>query len=108
VLTASPRHRSAVLEEFPEMLGATFALREYARLCSAVDRAMLSPDLVKRARSLVDAARAQRGMVDLDGDDRIPDPIGRDRTAFENTVGMTFRSIVDVLNVLAPRPAAGG
>lgn len=60
VLTASPRHRSAVLEEYPEMLGATFSLLEFARLVSGVDTTMLPPDLVKRARATAEAARAAR------------------------------------------------
>lgn len=106
VLTATPRHRSKVLEEFPEMLGATFALREFARLVSGVDTAMLPPDLVKRAWATVDAARARRGMVPPAGDDRIPDPIGGDPSSYRDAGTLTFRSVVDVLHVLAPRPGS--
>ncbi|WP_165922464.1 hypothetical protein [Pseudonocardia endophytica] len=103
VLTASRKHRSTVLTEFPEMLGVTFSLVEFARLVSAVDATMLPPDLVKRARAAVDAARAQRGLVPADGDDRIPDPIGGEPQDYRNATAMTFRAVVDVLDVIAPR-----
>jgi protein-tyrosine phosphatase len=103
VLTATPRHRSAVLEEFPEMLGVVFSLREFARLVSAVDTTMLPPDLVKRARAAVEAARAQRGMVPADGDDRIPDPIGKEPEAYRDAISTTFRAVVPIMDVLAPR-----
>ena len=76
VLTATPRHRGLVVEEFPEMLGATLTLREFARLAGAVDWGMLPPDLVKRARELVGAARDRRGLAPVTGNDRIPDSIG--------------------------------
>lgn len=103
VLTASPRHRSAVLEDFPEMLGATFTLSEFARLVSGVDATMLPPDLVKRLRATVDAARARRGLIPPEGDDRIADPIGRDPQAYRDAVRQTFREVVRVLDVVAPR-----
>ncbi len=107
VLTATPRHRSLVLEEFPEMLGATFALREFARLAGTVDTVMLPPDLVKRARELVRAARDRRGLAPVTGDDRVPDPIGCGPDAFRTATELTFRALVEVLDVVAPhrRPA---
>ncbi len=61
VLGASPRHRSAILEDFPELLDRTFSLREFARLVAGVSTETLPPDLVKRARALVGEAAGCAG-----------------------------------------------
>ncbi|MFP5023378.1 arsenate reductase/protein-tyrosine-phosphatase family protein [Pseudonocardia phyllosphaerae] len=102
VLGANVRHRSTVLERFPHLLDRTFALREFARLSAAVDAHALPPDLVKRGRALVDAARARRGTIPP-ADDKIPDPMGEPEAAHHEAVRLIFEAVHGIGDVLAPR-----
>ncbi|RZT87888.1 protein-tyrosine phosphatase [Pseudonocardia sediminis] len=103
VLGASPRHRSAVLERFPELLGKTFSLREFARLAALVDAESLPADLVQRAQVLVGQARRLRGTVAAPDDDRIPDPIGGTPEEFQRATALTFEALRAVVDAMAPR-----
>ena len=107
VLGATPRHRSSVLEQHPELLGKVFSLREFARLSTRVDPLGLPRALGSRAWELVDQARRLRGTVGV-ADDRIPDPMGGTEADFEHAAMLTFEAIRTMLDVLAPRrlPAA--
>lgn len=108
VLGATPRHRSAVLERFPELLGATFSLREFARLAALVDADTLPSDLVQRSRVLVGEVRGLRGTVADPGDDRIPDPMGGSAEDFRRATELTFEAVRSLMDVLAPRARADG
>ncbi|MET0188123.1 MAG: hypothetical protein ABW212_03935 [Pseudonocardia sediminis] len=105
VLGATPRHRSAVLERFPHLLGATFSLREFARLAALVDQDALPADLVERSRVLVGEARRLRGTVAAPDDDRIPDPMGGSPEDFRRATELTFDAVRSLMDVLAPRSA---
>lgn len=102
VLGANVRHRSSVLERYPHLLDRTFALREFARLAGATDATTMPPDLVKRGRALVAAARALRGTVPP-GDDAVPDPMGEPESAHRAAVGLVFEGVHGIVDVLAPR-----
>ncbi len=101
VLGASPRHRSAVLEEFPELLGATFSLLEFARLVSNSTPSRLPIDPVRRAHAVVEQAWSARGAVPP-GDDRIPDPIGGVEHDFQRATRLTFEALSTIMDRLAP------
>lgn len=103
VLGASPRHRSAVLEQYPELLGVTFSLREFARLASAVPVDTLPADVVHRARVVVERARNLRGRVPAPDDDRIPDPMGGPPEAHALATALVFEALRAILDVVAPR-----
>lgn len=106
VLGASPRHRSAVLEEFPELLAVTFSLREFARLAAPVPVETLPADVVHRARVVVDRARNLRGRVPPPDDDRIPDPMGGPPEAHQLSTTLVFEALRTILDVVAPRRVA--
>jgi protein-tyrosine phosphatase len=85
VLTATREHRGAAVSMQPRGSRQTFTIREFARLVAAVDIAGLSgDDAVSRARTLVDAAAAQRGYVRPESptDDDVADPYRRPVDAF--------------------------
>ena len=64
VLTATREHRGQAVVLMPRAAARTFTLREFARLCAAVDPAVLpTGDVVERARALVRAAAGRRGLV---------------------------------------------
>ena len=77
VLGATREHRAAAVVLHPRAASRTFTLREFARLCGAVDPADLTAtDPVERARELVRAAAGQRGLVPPASpkDDDLADP----------------------------------
>jgi protein-tyrosine phosphatase len=91
-----------VLERYPHLLDRTFALREFARLTAAVDDTMLPPDLVKRGRVLVEAARARRGTIPP-ADDTVPDPMGGPEQAHREAVRLIWQAVHGIVDALAPR-----
>jgi protein-tyrosine phosphatase len=78
VLTATRKHRAAAVLLEPRASARAFTLREFDRLLSAVDPTGLPLDPEQRARALVVAAAAQRGLIrpDRPEDDDIDDPYG--------------------------------
>lgn len=79
VLTATREHRGAVLRLHPAAHRYTFTLREFGRLTAATPSdALPDPDPVLRARALVAAASAGRGLhrAARPEDDDVPDPHG--------------------------------
>ena len=96
VLTATRDHRGAVLRLHPAAHRYTFTLREFGRLTATVPPDGL-PDLdpVRRARALVAAVSARRGLhrAGQPEDDDVPDPHGAAEEV-HRTVG---RSIADAL-----------
>ena len=77
VLGATRDHRAAAVVLHPRAASRTFTLREFARLTAAVDPAQLTAsEPEERARQLVPAAAARRGLVPpaAPQDDDLADP----------------------------------
>ena len=104
VLGAAREHRAAAVRLYPPAHRYAFTVREFARLASAVPvEATADPDLVRRARGLVKAAAARRGVnrATRPEYDDVPDPHGgQDRVHREvgavlgNAVGATVAALV--------------
>jgi protein-tyrosine phosphatase len=103
VLGATPRHRSAVVEQCPAALPIAFGLREFARLAAAVDPGRLPDHPVARAHTLVELARQQRGLVPPDpGGDDVPDPVGRDRAAHHRAAELVHEALMTIVRRVVP------
>lgn len=104
ILGAEPGHRSAAVQMWPRALASAFSLREFARLVATVDLGRLPLDPVTRARALVGAARANRGMAPPPPpeDDAIPDPIGGSAQLHLSSARLCAESLVGIVTALAP------
>ncbi|HWO68422.1 MAG TPA: hypothetical protein VNO31_51165 [Umezawaea sp.] len=78
VLTAEREHRGVVVAMHPPALRTTFSLLEFSRLLASAELDPLERDAVRRARTAVAAAAAERGMAPpvSPEDDSVPDPMG--------------------------------
>lgn len=104
VLTATRDHRAAAVVLQPRAAKRTFTLREFDRLLSVVDPATLpAGDRVERARALVAAAAANRGMVrpDVPGDDDLADPYQAPESAFAACAQLVHGTLQRPLDLLA-------
>ncbi|MCA1711439.1 MAG: protein-tyrosine-phosphatase [Actinobacteria bacterium] len=104
VLGATREHRAAAVVLHPRAAARTFTLREFARLTSAVDPAALpNGDPVERARALVKAAAANRGLVppERPRDDDLDDPYQAPETAFAACGTLVHTSLQAPLDLLA-------
>lgn len=107
VLGANPSHRSMIVERSPESMATSFSVREFARLANAVDPAWLPDEPVKRARALVEEARKQRGLVPMgEGEDRIPDPMGRPHEAHRRAAMLIVDAVKSIVDRIAPSVGA--
>jgi protein-tyrosine phosphatase len=110
VLGATREHRAAAVVLHPRAAARTFTLREFARLAAAVDGAALpAGDPVERARALVLAVAANRGLVppQRPGDDDVDDPYQAPASAFATCgalVHSTLQGPLDLLGGPAPAP----
>lgn len=103
VLTAARDHRAAVVTLVPRASRRAFTLLEFARLLRPVDPADIdATDPVDRARALVEAAAANRGLVPLDRPqhDELPDPIGRPLEEFRLTAKAVTEAVSPFLDRL--------
>jgi protein-tyrosine phosphatase len=104
VLGATREHRAAAVVLHPRAAARTFTLREFARLASAVDPAALpSGDAEERARALVKAAAANRGLVPPDSprDDDLEDPYQAPASAFAACGALVHATLQGPLDLLA-------
>ena len=104
VLTATREHRAAAVVLQPRAASRTFTLRELARLTTAVDAAELPDgDVVERARALVRAAAARRGLVPprTPKDDDLADPYQAPASAFDACADLVAASLRGPLDLLA-------
>jgi protein-tyrosine phosphatase len=104
VLTATREHRAAAVVLQPRAAARTFTLREFDRLLSAVDPATLpGGDRVTRARAVVQAAAAQRGLVppDRPADDDLDDPYQAPQSAFTTCARLVLTTLQRPLDLLA-------
>ena len=104
VLGATREHRAAAVVLHPRAAARTFTLREFARLAGAVDVATLPHgDPVERARALVRAAAANRGLVppDTPRDDDLADPYHAPQSAFATCAALVQQTLQGPLDLLA-------
>jgi protein-tyrosine phosphatase len=110
VLGATREHRAAAVVLHPRAAARTFTLREFARLAAGVDPGILpAADPVERARALVVAAAAQRGLLPpvRPGDDDVDDPYQAPASAFATCgalVHSTLQGPLDLLGGRTPQP----
>jgi len=111
VLTAAREHRACVVALQPRAAARTFTLREFDRLCAAVDPfALVGVDVPARGRALVRAAAARRGRVRpaAPQDDDLADPYGAPLAAFTACAQLVHASLQRPLDLLAgTRPDVG-
>jgi protein-tyrosine phosphatase len=103
VLGATREHRAAAVVLHPRAAARTFTLREFARLTAAVDPASLpADDPVERARALVAAAAANRGLVppQRPGDDDVDDPYQAPASAFATCGALVHATLEGPLDLL--------
>jgi protein-tyrosine phosphatase len=103
VLGATREHRAAAVVLHPRAAARTFTLREFARLAGAVDPAVLpSGDAVARARALVQAAAANRGLVppERPRDDDLDDPYQAPASAFTTCGALVHATLEGPLDFL--------
>jgi protein-tyrosine phosphatase len=106
VLTASRRHREAVLKADPTALRRTFTVRELARYVGAVDLAALPPGTApERLDALVAAAGALRGTVraSTPGDDDVSDPFHRGPAAMAACAALLEQASAGLAAAVAPQ-----
>lgn len=103
ILGATREHRAAAVVLHPRAAARAFTLREFARLAGAVDRSALpAGDPVDRARAVVRAAAAQRGLVPPDHprDDDLDDPFQGPVSAFASCGSLVRSSLQVPLDLL--------
>jgi protein-tyrosine phosphatase len=103
VLGATREHRAAAVVLHPRAAARTFTLREFARLAGAVEAAELpAEDVVERARALVKAAAANRGLVPPDSprDDDLDDPYQAPASAFATCGALVHATLQGPLDLL--------
>jgi protein-tyrosine phosphatase len=104
VLTATRKHRAAAVLLEPRASARAFTLREFDRLLSAVDPTDLPLEPEERARALVVAAAAQRGLIrpDRPEDDDIDDPYGEPASQYPVCGALIERSLSRWLALMRP------
>ncbi|UZJ24948.1 low molecular weight phosphatase family protein [Rhodococcus antarcticus] len=106
VLTASRRHREAVLEADPTALRRTFTVRELARYVAAVDLDALPPGTApERLDALAAAAGALRGTLRAatPRDDDVSDPFHRGPAAMAACAAQLEQASAGWTAAVAPR-----
>jgi protein-tyrosine phosphatase len=104
VLGATREHRAAAVVLHPRAASRTFTLREFARLSAAADGGALpTDDPVERARALVRAAAAVRGLVppNTPRDDDLDDPYQAPASAFTVCADLLQNTLRGPLDLLA-------
>src|SRR3954451_19335205 len=97
-------HRSAVAREAPRVLPRLFTLREFVRLASSEAEAgwCEGGGPVTRLKSLVPAARDQRGMAFAsEADDDVPDPYGGPEAGYASAFALIDPAVTELARLLA-------
>ncbi len=104
VLGATPGHRAGAVRMWPGALATAFSVLEFARLIAHVDTDALPGDPVTRARALVGAARANRGMNPPGpaGSDEIPDPISGPDLMHTQAARLCSQAVIEMVDRLVP------
>ena len=108
VLGAAREHRAAVVRLHPPAHRYSFTVLQFARLVAAVPPGELTdPDPVRRARALVAAAAAQRGIsrAARPEDEDVADPHGGQQRVHREVGTVLDRALSVLVAVLAGAPA---
>ncbi|MEV6859383.1 hypothetical protein AB0M44_00050 [Streptosporangium subroseum] len=107
VLTATTRHRAESVDLHPAATTRTFTIAEFGALVQAVPAAVIlhHEDPVRRARVLVDEARALRGLVRVEQPD-IADPYHGSRRAYRVAGRKIAEALAVPLRLLTHSPAS--
>ncbi|MDP9841376.1 hypothetical protein [Streptosporangium lutulentum] len=107
VLTATTRHRAESVALHPAAATRTFTIAEFGALVQAmpVTAVLHHEDPVRRARALVDEARALRGLVRVEQPD-IADPYGGSQRAYRAAGRKIAESLAVPLRLLTHSPAS--
>jgi protein-tyrosine phosphatase len=111
VLTAGREQRAHCVGLAPATVRRTFTLREFARLCGAVDpRGLPDGSPATRMRALVRAAAAARAGFQpvAANDDDLADPVGRDLDAFLACGRAVVEALDAITSLVIPAPAENG
>ena len=104
ILSATRHHRGKVATLSPRVTARSFTLREFALLVSVVEAGDL-PDgrAVERARALVAAAAANRGLVPAESpeDDELEDPYTRPEADYISCADLIFDALQRPLDLIA-------
>jgi len=105
ILTATPAHRSWVVDRVPAAVRRTLALAELARLVSTIDPAVLAQlpaaDDAGRLRALVDLAVRERPRhAGRRHDDDIADPYRRDDAAYRASYAHVSAAVGTIVGAL--------
>ncbi|GAA3635311.1 low molecular weight phosphatase family protein [Microbacterium awajiense] len=105
VLTATRRHREAVIAAAPSTLRTTFTIREIGRVAEHVDAPSITgiEDLRRRVATLSDAREVAEPRPDLDD---VVDPDGREPEVYVQMVQQQVAPLVHLAHALfgMPRP----
>lgn len=101
VLTATREHRADVVRLEPRALSRTFTVPEFARLLGG----MPTPDPLAGSplAAVVAAAAVRRGTLARvrPAEDDVPDPVGGNRTAFEQVLARILPTVTALTDALA-------
>jgi protein-tyrosine phosphatase len=104
VLGATREHRAAAVVLHPKAAARAFTLREFDRLLGGIDASELpTGDPVERARAMVRAAAAQRGLVrpERPEDDDVTDPYRGPEAGFTACGVLVHAALQRPLDLLA-------
>ncbi|MCW2542951.1 MAG: Tyrosine phosphatase [Frankiales bacterium] len=104
ILSATRTHRGKVAVLSPRVTARSFTLREFARLVSVVDRdALPEGSAVERARALVQAAAANRGLVPAEApeDDDLEDPYTGPESGYALCADLVHAALQGPLDLIA-------
>jgi len=104
VLTASRRHRSAVVELVPAAVRRTFTVLELARLLAAAGP-LPGSTVAERLAALPAAVAAVRGPSTV-GDDDVVDPIGRSDAVYRESFDQIAPAVAVIVRALRGTTAA--
>jgi protein-tyrosine phosphatase len=102
ILAATREHRAGAARLLPRITGRAFTLREFGRLCEAIDESQLPAGTpVERARAIVAAAAGQRGLQYASPqDDDIADPYGGRQQGFTTSLELIESGLAPMLRLL--------
>ena len=106
VLTATRKHRSAVVSSVPAAVGRTFTILQFARLCDQVEP-IAAADPGDAGRNLVvEAKLARSSLQPVPGaEDDLPDPMGHGIAEFELCADRLQDAVDRILRPLGAVPS---